>query len=167
MVRFCCVPNCSNRSDRESHLSYFGLPLKNKSLLKKWIHVVCRKNLLINSNTKICSEHFVNAHGRRLYSDEVPSLLLPVVVRAQKARKEPRERSLLLQEEGLDELELEEKDVSTQTEEVDVEVPGELLRVLEHLRPRTPTHTLLGKANYETTCRGDMDPSQDYEATLY
>ena len=56
-------------------------------------------------------------------------MLLPVVVRAQKARKEPRERSLLLQEEGLDELELEEKDVSTQTEEVDVEVPGELLRM--------------------------------------
>ena len=81
-----------------------------------------RRNLLINSNTKICSEHFVNAHGRRLYADEVPGLLLPASARAQKARREPRERSTLLQEEGLDELEENEREVSTQTE---VEVPGE------------------------------------------
>ena len=32
MVRCCCVPGCSNRSDIERHPSFFTLPLKNKSL---------------------------------------------------------------------------------------------------------------------------------------
>ncbi len=58
-----------------------------------------------------------NAHGRRHYADEVPGLLLPASARA---RREPRE---LLQEEGLDELEENEREVSTQTE------PGELLKM--------------------------------------
>ena len=53
MVRFCCVPNCSNRSDRESNLSYFGLRLKNTPLLKQWVHIIRQKNFLLNNNTKI------------------------------------------------------------------------------------------------------------------
>ena len=44
MVRF-CVPGCSNRSDKESHLSYFGLPLKDKKLLKQWVHVIRHEHL--------------------------------------------------------------------------------------------------------------------------
>ena len=79
MVHFCCVPGCSNRSDRERQLSYYGLPLKNKKLLKEWIHKIGRKNLPLNSSTRICSEHFLNASGRLLRKSEAPSQNLPLV----------------------------------------------------------------------------------------
>ena len=92
MVRFCCMPNCSNRSDRESHLSYYSLPLKKKALLKRWIHVIRRKKLPLTINTRVCSQHFVRAEGRRLYPDEVPSLLLPSMP-VSKSRNPPKDRS--------------------------------------------------------------------------
>ena len=79
MVHFCTVPGCSNRSDRESHLSYHRLPLKNNSVLKIWIHKIGRKNLPLNESTRVCSEHFVNSRGRMLRSDEVPTLKLPTL----------------------------------------------------------------------------------------
>ena len=93
MVHCCSVPGCSNRSDRESHLSFFKLPLKNKALLKQWVHRIGRKNLPINPNTRVCSEHFVQAAGRLLQHDEVPSLRLPILStspRVGKHRKPPR-----------------------------------------------------------------------------
>ena len=79
MVHFCAVPGCSNRSDRETHLSFHRLPLKNKKLLKQWIHKIGRAHLPINESTRICCEHFVNSKGRLLRSDEVPSQKLPVL----------------------------------------------------------------------------------------
>ncbi len=45
-----------------------------------------------------------------------------------------------------------------------------MLNVIKGVGTPTPTYahyTLLGKANYETTCSRDMDPSQNYEATTY
>ena len=76
MVYFCVVPGCSNKSDRDSHLSFHRLPLKNKSLLKIWIHKIGRKNLPLNKNSCVCSEHFPG--GRRLLvNDEYPTLKLP------------------------------------------------------------------------------------------
>ena len=95
MVHCCCVPRCSHRSDREHHLSYFGLPLKNKSILKQWVHRIGRKNLPINSYTRVCSSHFVQAAGRRLRPDEVPSLNLPVLTSVAKStpRRPPKERA--------------------------------------------------------------------------
>ena len=98
MVHFCCVPGCSNRSSRESRLSFFGLPLKKKALLKKWIHCIGRKNLPVNSNTRVCSDHFVDAMGRLLRPDEVPSLHLPMLstsARKEKQRQPPRNRPFL------------------------------------------------------------------------
>ena len=95
MVHCCCVPGCSNRSDRESHLSFFGLPLKKKALLKQWIHLIGRKNLPVNSHTRICSCHFEHAAGRRLRPDEVPSLYLPVLTTSRNKmapRRPPRQR---------------------------------------------------------------------------
>ena len=94
MVHFCCVPGCSNRSSRERHLSYFALPLKNKKLLRIWIHKIGRKKLPINKSTRICSEHFLNATGRRLRPDEYPSLKLPVLrtTISITQRKPPKER---------------------------------------------------------------------------
>ena len=79
MVHFCAVPGCSNRSDRESHLSYHRLPLKDSRVLKLWIHRIARKNLPLNESTRVCSKHFVNSRGRKLRPDEVPSLCLPVL----------------------------------------------------------------------------------------
>ena len=94
MVHFCCVPGCSNRSSRECHLSYFALPLKNKQLLRNWIHKIGRKNLPINTSTHICSENFVNATGRHLCPDEYPSVKLPVLSTAISTtrRKPPKEQ---------------------------------------------------------------------------
>ena len=77
-MHFCCVPNCRNRSDQQSHLSFFHLPLKDKCLLKQWVCLIRRKDLPLHEHTRICSEHFVNAAGRRLRAGEVPSLQLPI-----------------------------------------------------------------------------------------
>ena len=94
MVHFCYVPGCSNRSSREHHISYFALPLKNKQLLRNWIHKISHKNLPINTSTHICSEYFVNATGRRLRPDEYPSVKLPVLSTAISTtrRKTPKEQ---------------------------------------------------------------------------
>ena len=96
-MHFCCVPNCPNRSDRQEHLSFFRLPLKNRSLLKQWIHLIKRQNLPIHENTRICSEHFVNAAGRHLRIDEVPSLQLPSSTHGatRLKRKSPKQRPFL------------------------------------------------------------------------
>ena len=40
MFHCCCVPDCSNMSNRERHLSFLALSLKNKMLLKRWVHVI-------------------------------------------------------------------------------------------------------------------------------
>ena len=45
MVNFCAVPGCSNHSDKENHLGYYHLPLKNKAVLKQSIHNIGRVNL--------------------------------------------------------------------------------------------------------------------------
>lgn len=94
MVHFCCVPGCANRSNRETGLSYFKLPLKRKSILKQWIHVIGRKNLPINNSTRVCSVHFINASARKLRPDEVPSEKLPLrsITVKTTSRKPPKHR---------------------------------------------------------------------------
>ena len=96
MVHCCSVPSCTNRSDRESHLSYLSLPLTRKPVLKQWIHRIGRKDLPIIPNTRVCSNHFVNATGRRLRPDEVPTLYMPVLstsVSLLAPRNPPRNRT--------------------------------------------------------------------------
>ena len=97
MPQFCCVPGCSNRSDREKHLSFHRLPVKKKLILKKWIHKIGRKNLAINESTRVCSEHFHNSRGRMLRYDEVPSLKLPSLPTSscEKTPRRPPARSML------------------------------------------------------------------------
>ena len=91
------MPFCSSRSDRERNLSYFSLALKNKKLLKQWIHVIGRSNLPLNGSTRVCSRHFTRAEGRKLYEDEVPSLNLPVLpTKVSAGVKESRLKSLEL-----------------------------------------------------------------------
>lgn len=96
MVHFCCVPNCSSNSKRDVGLSFFTLPLKKKGLLRQWKHVIGRKNLPINKNTRVCSRHFENATGRSLRSDEVPSIALPTLKTStsSKLRKAPKPRKI-------------------------------------------------------------------------
>ena len=77
MVNTCVVPGCGSRSDRDHHLSFHLLPLKNKSLLKKWLHQIGRKNVPLNKNSRACSRHFKNSRLRKLHSDEYPTENLP------------------------------------------------------------------------------------------
>ena len=79
MVYFCTVPGCSNCSNRNTSVSFYALPLKNKKLLKIWIHKIGKSNLPINKSTRICSDHFVNAAGRRLRLDEYPLINIPIL----------------------------------------------------------------------------------------
>ena len=95
MVHFCCVPGYSSNSLRETHVSFFTLPLKRKQLLKQWVHAIGRKNLPVNSHTRVCSDHFVKANGRLLRLDEVPSLGLLGSVGPKISRKPPKDRSLV------------------------------------------------------------------------
>ena len=81
MVNFCAVPSCSNYSDKENYLSYYCLLLKNKAILKQWIHIIGRVNLPLKNHTQECSEHFVNVRGRMLRPDEVPSVNFPCFLR--------------------------------------------------------------------------------------
>ncbi len=87
------VPGCNNQSDHESHLSYHRLPLKNKQVLKIWIHKIGRKQLPLNESTRVCSEHFVNSNGRMLRSDETPTLNLPTL--PTRAAPNPSRRPLI------------------------------------------------------------------------
>ena len=77
MVNTCVVPGCGSRSDRDHHLSFHLLPLKNKPLLKKWLHQIGRKNVPLNKNSRVCSRHFKNSRLRKLHSDEYPTENLP------------------------------------------------------------------------------------------
>ena len=97
MVHFCAVPGCLNRSNRDTGLSFFSLPLKKKALLKVWIHKIRRKNLPLNSNTRVCSNHFISAVGRRVRPDEYPTRNLPSISTrstVSKPRKPPKVRSI-------------------------------------------------------------------------
>jgi len=53
--------------------------LKRKKLLKIWIHKIGQKNLPLNINTWVFSNHFVNSVGRRFRKDEFPMLNLPIL----------------------------------------------------------------------------------------
>ena len=75
----CCEPRCLNRSDRENYLWFFILLLKNKALMKAWIHHIGWKTCFSNHNACDCSKHFEGATQRCLLSDDCPSLRLPVL----------------------------------------------------------------------------------------
>ena len=77
---FCAVTECSSRSDSEFSLSFHTLPLKNKFLLKKWIHQIGHKSLLLNNNTRVYSKHVINSQGHCLRPDDFPSENLPALL---------------------------------------------------------------------------------------
>ena len=92
---FCCVPGCSKRSERDKDASFHRLPLNDKKLLKVWVHKIGRKNLPINSSTRVCSRHFIGSKGHKLRPDEYPTLNLPILptqVTQPQRRKSPKKR---------------------------------------------------------------------------
>ena len=72
----------------------FCSTIKNKKLLQNWIHKIGHKKPPINSSTRVCSDHFVNATGCCLCPDEYPSVTLPVpsTTVSTSQRKPPKER---------------------------------------------------------------------------
>lgn len=58
MVSSCVAYNCTTRSRKESGISFFGFPLSNPPLLKKWILAIRREGLRPSRSTRICSKHF-------------------------------------------------------------------------------------------------------------
>ena len=48
-------------------------------MIKIWIHKIGRKNLPLNGNMRICSEHFVTSANRLLRPGEFPLINLPVL----------------------------------------------------------------------------------------
>ena len=57
-MHFCVVPGCNNSSTNRRDLSFHRLPLKNKALLKLWVHKIGRRNLptvpLTSNLTRSC-----------------------------------------------------------------------------------------------------------------
>ena len=95
MPHHCVLPRCTKNSLTHPRLSFHSLPLRNKALLKVWIHRIGRKNLPLNSNSRVCSDHFVNSVGRNLRKDDFPSVhlpILPTTVTYKQQRKPPVER---------------------------------------------------------------------------
>lgn len=95
-MHFCVVPGCVNSSSRGPGVSFHRLPLKDKRLLKVWIHKIRRKNLPLNSNSRVCSLHFVNSSGYLLRKDEFPTENLPLLPTrvVPRRRKLPKERGI-------------------------------------------------------------------------
>ena len=61
-----------------------------------WIHKIGRSNLAQKSNTRVCSDHFLNSRGRKLRQDEFPTQKLPKLTTSKaspKKRKSPKRRT--------------------------------------------------------------------------
>ena len=87
MVHTCCVPRCNNGSNTQRSLSFHRLPLQNKTLLKKWIQKIRRRDLPLHNATRVCSENFETKRG--LLSLTVPSLKLPRSGKVQQTSRRP------------------------------------------------------------------------------
>ena len=69
---YCCVPQCSNNSEKNPELSFHKMP-KNKEIKRKWVRVLETKGLHNPCpNQKVCSEHFPD--GKKSYENNVPTV---------------------------------------------------------------------------------------------
>lgn len=55
----CIAPGCTNYYYKDSSKSYHRLPLKKPALLKAWLQKLKRKDPPVNTNSRVCSNHFV------------------------------------------------------------------------------------------------------------
>ena len=78
----CRIGECENSSDKHPDISFHGLPLDDKALLRTWITKMERNSnyFNVNKHVKICSEHFspedfINPEVKEtLKRDAVPSI---------------------------------------------------------------------------------------------
>ena len=75
MPHFCCAGEYENSSDKRPDISFHGLPLENKALLKTWITKMRRNPNYFNVNEHFRPEDFINPEAKkhRLECDAVPS----------------------------------------------------------------------------------------------
>ena len=85
-----------NQSNREEHLSYFGLPLTNQDLLRIWVHKIGRTSLAQNKSTWIFSDHFIPAAKSKLrpYKYPTQNLLTTSHTTPARPRKPPQPRTV-------------------------------------------------------------------------
>ena len=77
MGHSCVVPGCNSKSYRDSDLSFFRLPLRNKTLLRKWLTTIGKKRL--PESSRICSLHFKNGKNKGKNEISTINLSKPVV----------------------------------------------------------------------------------------
>lgn len=61
---FCIAPGCTNEFYRLKAMNktvhFHHLPLTRKSVLLRWLAALKRKNPPVNSNARVCSDHFLD-----------------------------------------------------------------------------------------------------------
>uniref|UniRef100_A0A8D8WRZ8 THAP domain-containing protein 1 n=1 Tax=Cacopsylla melanoneura TaxID=428564 RepID=A0A8D8WRZ8_9HEMI len=81
IVTSCSVLGCSNRAGRNNGISFFRFP-NDKTILKKWLAAMRRRNWKPTPNSRLCSAHFTPdsyvtsgwSSLQRLAEDAVPSI---------------------------------------------------------------------------------------------
>ncbi|XP_043091826.1 uncharacterized protein zgc:163143 isoform X2 [Puntigrus tetrazona] len=101
MVCHCCAYNCKNTAKNKS-LSFHKFPLKDPTLLKKWLKNLRWKDWKPAPNSKICSVHFENkcfvedGKRTRLHSWAVPTIFsFPNRYLERKVKINPRSKRAL------------------------------------------------------------------------
>ena len=109
MPNYCVAVGCKNTAKKGSEYSFHCFPHQNPNLLKKWVHVIRRKQWKPTKHSFICSDHFhescfvirPGAEGRRLKDDAVPSIFQTFPFYYQKdikLRRSSRKRQYLTHE---------------------------------------------------------------------
>lgn len=102
MVFRCCAYNCKNTAVTTKSVSFHRFPLKDPTLLKKWLKKLRWKDWKPAPNSKICSIHFekkcliVDGKRTRLHSWAVPTIFsFPNRYLERKVKINPRSRRAL------------------------------------------------------------------------
>ncbi|KAG1968203.1 THAP domain-containing protein [Pimephales promelas] len=102
MVFVCCAYNCRNTAVSNSTVSFHQFPLKDRNLLKKWLHKLRWKDWKPAPNSKICSVHFEkkcliqDGKRTRLQPWAVPTIFsFPSRFAERKVKINPRSRRAL------------------------------------------------------------------------
>ena len=73
----CCVPGCFSNSNTDVDLSFYVIPngksKENILLIKKWLHMISRKDFQPTDGHRVCSKHFLGV--RKTYMNNVPTLV--------------------------------------------------------------------------------------------
>ena len=77
MVNVCCAPGCTNKSSRDTSVSYHRFPA-NKKLQRKWLRSLRRETLEVNKSTRVCNAHVKN--GKKSSTTDVPYVRSPSLV---------------------------------------------------------------------------------------